>query len=47
MILASMARRIAENPAYREAAESLAAELASLNSPDTVIRRLIVSAAIP
>lgn len=35
------ARRIVENPAYREAAESLAAELASLNSPDSVLRRLI------
>ena len=35
------ARRIAENPAYREAAKSVAADLASLNSPDTVLRRLI------
>jgi UDP:flavonoid glycosyltransferase YjiC (YdhE family) len=34
------ARRIAENPAYREVAERVAAELASLNSPDTVLRRL-------
>lgn len=39
------ARRIAENPAYREAAESLAAELASLNSPDTVLRRLTSASA--
>jgi UDP:flavonoid glycosyltransferase YjiC (YdhE family) len=35
------ARRIAEDPAYREAASSVAAQLASLNSPDTVLRRLI------
>lgn len=41
------ARRIAENPAYSEVAKSLAAELASLNSPDTVLRRLIVGAAMP
>jgi UDP:flavonoid glycosyltransferase YjiC (YdhE family) len=39
------ARRIAENPAYSEAAKSVAAELASLNSPDTVLRQLIVAAA--
>jgi UDP:flavonoid glycosyltransferase YjiC (YdhE family) len=36
------ARRIAENPAYGEVAKSVAAELASLNSPETVLRRLIV-----
>jgi UDP:flavonoid glycosyltransferase YjiC (YdhE family) len=35
------ARRIAENPAYREAARSVAALLAALSSPDTVLRRLI------
>jgi UDP:flavonoid glycosyltransferase YjiC (YdhE family) len=35
------ARRIAENPAYSEVAKIVAAELASLNSPDTVLRRLI------
>jgi UDP:flavonoid glycosyltransferase YjiC (YdhE family) len=35
------ARRIVENPAYREVAKSVAAELASLNSPETVLRRLI------
>jgi len=35
------ARRIAENPAYREAARSVAAQLAALNSPDTVLRRLM------
>ena len=39
------ARRIAENPAYREVAKSMAAELASLNSPETALQRLIVRAA--
>jgi UDP:flavonoid glycosyltransferase YjiC (YdhE family) len=40
------ARRITENPAYSEAAESVAAELESLNSPGTVLRRLIDPASI-
>lgn len=35
------ARRITENPAYSEAAEGVAAELASLDSPDTVLSRLV------
>jgi UDP:flavonoid glycosyltransferase YjiC (YdhE family) len=35
------ARRIHEDPAYREAATSVAAELASMNSPDAVLRRLM------
>ena len=35
------ARRIAENPAYGEAARRVAAQLAALSSPDTVLRRLI------
>jgi UDP:flavonoid glycosyltransferase YjiC (YdhE family) len=35
------ARRITEYPAYREAAKSVATELASLNSADTVLRRLM------
>ena len=35
------ARRIAEDPAYREAARGVAAQLAALNSPDTVLRRLV------
>jgi UDP:flavonoid glycosyltransferase YjiC (YdhE family) len=35
------ARTIAEDPAYREVAKNLAADLASLNSPDAVLRRLI------
>jgi UDP:flavonoid glycosyltransferase YjiC (YdhE family) len=39
------ARRITENPAYKEAAESLGAELASLNSPDTVLRQLTSASA--
>jgi UDP:flavonoid glycosyltransferase YjiC (YdhE family) len=39
------ARRIAENPAYGEAAKSMAAELASLNSPKTVLHRLTIRAA--
>jgi UDP:flavonoid glycosyltransferase YjiC (YdhE family) len=37
------ASRIAENPAYGEAAKRVAAELASLNSPDTVLRRLFAA----
>lgn len=37
------ARRITENPAYCEVAKSVAAELASLDSPDTVLQRLAVS----
>jgi UDP:flavonoid glycosyltransferase YjiC (YdhE family) len=41
------ARRIAEDPAYGEAAKSVAAELTSLDSPDTVLRRLIARAAMP
>jgi UDP:flavonoid glycosyltransferase YjiC (YdhE family) len=39
------ARRITDNPAYKEAAKSVAAELASLNSPETVLRRLVPNVA--
>jgi UDP:flavonoid glycosyltransferase YjiC (YdhE family) len=35
------ARRVNENPAYREAARSMTAELASMNSPDAALRQLI------
>ena len=35
------ARRIAEDPAYREAAKGVAAQLASVNTPDTVLRQLM------
>jgi UDP:flavonoid glycosyltransferase YjiC (YdhE family) len=40
------ARLIADNRAYREVAQGMAAELACLNSPDTVLHRLIVRAAM-
>jgi UDP:flavonoid glycosyltransferase YjiC (YdhE family) len=39
------ARQIAEDPAYSEVAKSIGAELASLNSPDTVLQRLLARAA--
>jgi len=35
------ARRIIENPKYQEAANGVATELASMNSPDSVLRQLI------
>lgn len=39
------ARHVTEDPAYSQVAKSIAAELASLNSPGTVLQRLLARAA--